>query len=252
MKNTLKEKLESGKPVLGEWMMTNSFDTAQIMSHAGADCIMIDAEHGAMDLESAGRLVNVIATTKTVPLLRVPWNDIVMVKRGLDTGCAGIMIPMINTAEEAEKAVSFCKYPPLGKRGVGAGRATLFGALGSAYYPYADKEVLVILQIEHPTAVKNVEEILKVPGIDIAFVGPVDLSMNMGEAGVFTPPMLKAFKKVVDACEAAGVVPGIMTNPGNIKRHLDLGFRFLLGGIDGQFIYDGATAIVEEFNRAIE
>jgi 2-keto-3-deoxy-L-rhamnonate aldolase RhmA len=249
MKNSLKEKLNSGKSVFGTWQMTNSADVAEILAHAGSDCIMIDGEHGSMDIETAGRLVTAIKTTNTVPLLRVPWNEIATIKRGLDTGAQGIMIPMVNSKEEAERAVSYCKYPPVGVRGLGAGRATLFGAMGGSYFPDANQEVLVIIQIEHYKAVEAVEEILSVPGIDIAFVGPGDLGMSM-ELPMESPKLEDSFKKVLAACKPNNVVPGILTWSGGVKRHLDLGFRLLLGGIDGQILFNGAKQLIDEFKNA--
>jgi len=171
--------------------MSSGLDTAEIISYAGADCIMIDGEHGSMDIETAGRMVSLIKNTKTSPLLRVAYNEISLVKRGLDTGASGIMIPMVNTKEEAMKAVQLCKYPPIGIRGMGASRAVLFGAGADEYADYyskANDEILVIIQIEHYIAVENIEEILSVPGIDIAFVGPADMSMSMGLSGQMNHP----------------------------------------------------------------
>lgn len=248
MKNQLKETLAQGRAAFGAWMMTNAFDNAQILSQVGADCIMIDGEHGSMDLETAGRLVTAIRTGPSAPLLRVPWNDIAMVKRALDTGCDGVMIPMINSREEAERAVSYCKYPPEGVRGMGAGRAALFGGMGGAYYPAANRETLVIVQIEHYLAVDAVEEILSVPGVDIAFIGPADLSVSMG-LPMGSPALAESFQRVLRACERHHVVPGVMTSAGSVKTHLDMGFRFLLGGIDGLILYSGAKAITEEFRQ---
>ena len=246
MKNKIKEKLRNGEAVFGSWVFTNSFDNAQIMSYAGADCIMIDGEHGSMDIESAGLLVSAIRTGPAEPLLRVPWNDLALIKRGLDTGCAGIMIPMVSSPEDADRAVSCGKYPPVGGRGMGAGRASLFGNHGDTYFPHANDEVAVILQIEHYKAVENVEEIVSTPGIDIAFVGPVDLSTSMG-VSPDSPEVIEAFKKVIAACRRYGVTPGVMTGSGNIQMHLDLGFRFLLGGTDSQILYAGAKAIADEY-----
>lgn len=233
--------------------MTNGLDVAEILSYAGADCIMIDGEHGSMDIETAGRMVSLIRATDTAPLLRVAWNEMSLVKRGLDTGAAGLMMPMVNTKEEAEKLVQFCKYPPVGVRGMGASRAVLFGS-GSPdfadYYAKANDEVLVIAQIEHYKAVENIEEILSVAGIDIAFVGPGDLSMSMGLPGQMNhPDVQKSCRKVVEACQRHGVVPGMMTWTGGIKPHLEMGFRFLLGGIDSAILFSGAKALVAEFQE---
>jgi 2-keto-3-deoxy-L-rhamnonate aldolase RhmA len=251
MKNPLKEKLSAGECVFGTWQMTNSPDVSEILTHTGSDCIMIDGEHGSMDIETAGRLVTAIKTTETVPLLRVPWNDLALIKRGLDTGVYGIMIPMINSKEEAERAVSYCKYPPVGVRGLGAGRATVFGAMGGSYFPDANKEILVIVQIEHYKAVEAVEEILSVPGIDIAFVGPGDLGMSMG-LPMESPKLEDSFRKVIAACKSNNIVPGIMTWTGVIKKQMDMGFRFLLGGIDGQLVFNGVKQLLGEFQDAVK
>jgi 2-keto-3-deoxy-L-rhamnonate aldolase RhmA len=250
-KNSLKEKLDQKEKVFGTWIMTNSLDNAEILGHTGADFIMIDAEHGSMDIETAGRMVSVIRGTQATPLIRVAENEKSWVKRGLDTGAEGVMIPMVNSKEEAEQAVSFSKYPPVGIRGTGAGRAVLFGAAAEEYEDYygqANNEVLVILQIEHYTAVENIDEILSVPGIDIAFVGPYDLSTSIGLPGQMNhPEVLMNFKKVVEACEKHNVIPGIMTWTDGIEQHLKMGFKFLLGGIDGAILYTGVKQLVNEF-----
>lgn len=251
MKNELRKKLQEGKSVFGTWIMTSGLDTAEILAYAGADFIMIDGEHGSMDLETAGRMVSLIKRTATAPLIRVAWNEMSLIKRGLDTGADGIMVPMVNTKAEAEQVVRFCKYPPTGVRGMGASRAVLFGAGAPEfkdYYAKANEEVLVIVQIEHYTAVENVEEILSVPGIDIAFIGPGDLSMSMGLPGQMNhPDVQEKCRKVVDACNRHHVVPGIMTWAGGIQQHLDMGFKLLIGGIDSAILLNGAKALVKEF-----
>ncbi len=249
MKNSVKEKLASGKAVFGTWMMTNSFDNAQILAGVGVDCIMIDAEHGSMDLESVGRLVVAIKTGPSIPMVRVAWNDVSMVKRALDTGCGGIMIPMVNSKKEAQEAVSYCKYPPVGVRGRGIGRATNFGN-SMEYFNTADEEILTIIQIEHYLAVEAIDEILSVPGIDVAFIGPMDLSMSMN-VPIDSPKITECFEKVVKACEKFGVAPGIFTTKEAMKSHFDMGFRCLLGGIDGQFLFNGAKAIADEFEKIV-
>jgi 2-keto-3-deoxy-L-rhamnonate aldolase RhmA len=253
LENTLKKKLANNENAFGTFIMTNGLDTAEILAHAGADCIMIDGEHGSMDLETAGRMVSIIRGTSTVPLLRVAGNEPSLIKRGLDTGAAGIMIPMVNTREEAEKAVRLCKYPPVGVRGMGAGRAILFGSGAEEfenYFKNANDEGLIIVQIEHIQAVENIEEILSVPGIDIAFVGPLDLSTSMGLSGQLNhPEVQKQYIKVVEACQKHKVIPGIMSWSGGMEHHLDIGFKFLLGGIDAAILYQGVRRLVKEFKN---
>ncbi len=250
MKNLLKEKLKQGKTAFGTFIMTNGLDNAEILSYTGVDCIMIDGEHGSMDLETAGRMVSLMKP-RTTPLLRVPLNEISLVKRGMDTGALGLMLPMINTKEDAEKAVMYCKYPPVGARGMGAGRAVLFGAAAEEvndYYTKANDETLVIVQIEHYLAVENIDEILSVPGIDIAFIGPMDMSTSMGLQGQLShPEVLNNCRKVVEACIQHNVIPGTMTWAGGMKKHIDMGFKLLLGGIDGQILYNGVKQLVDEY-----
>ena len=251
-KNRLKQKMLQDS-VFGTWIMTNSLDNAEILAHTGSDFIMIDAEHGAMDIETAGRMVSIIRSTPATPLIRVAGNEVSLIKRALDTGVSGVMIPMVNTKEEAEHAVQSCKYPPMGIRGTGAGRAVLFGANAEEfenYYTEANDEVLIIVQIEHYTSVENIEEILSVPGIDIAFVGPYDLSTSMGLQGQLEhPEVLSSCERVIKACEKYHVTPGIMTWTNGMENHINMGFKFLLGGIDGAILYDGVKNLVNEFHR---
>ncbi len=255
MKNKLKEKLLGGGTALGTFMMTSSLDTAEILSYTGVDCIMIDGEHGAMSMETAGKMVAVVRNSKAAPLLRIALNDMALAKTGMDTGAEGLMIPMINTKEEAERAVSYCKYPPDGVRGMGPGRAVLFGAPAEEvkdYYVKANDEVMVILQIEHRDAVENIDEILSVPGIDIAFVGPFDMSASMGLTGQINhPDVQESCRKVVSACKKHGVIPGIMTWSGGMDQHLEMGFKFLIAGIDGQILYNGMKRLVNEYESKI-
>ncbi len=165
------------------------------------------------------------------------------------------MIPMINTKEEAQRAVSYCKYPPDGVRGMGPGRAVLFGAPAEEvkdYYVKANDEVMVILQIEHRDAVENIDEILSVSGIDIAFVGPFDMSASMGLTGQINhPDVQESCRKVVYACKKHGVIPGIMTWSGGMDQHLEMGFKFLIAGIDGQILYNGMKRLVNEYESKI-
>lgn len=250
MKNPLKEQLLKGEAAFGPWQMTTSYDTSLILSSVGADCIMIDQEHGSMDLEKVGVMVSLIQKTNTVPLVRVPWHDMALIKRALDTGAGGIMIPMVNDKETAERVVSYCKYPPEGVRGVGAGRAALYFSGGGDpdYIKDANKNILVILQIEHHSAVENLEEILSVPGIDVAFVGPVDLSYSMNIMGEVDHPEVQAnIEKIATTCKKYNVASGIFASESNMQTYYDMGYRLFLGGIDAAFIYQGASSLLKTF-----
>lgn len=255
MINQLKQKLLAGESVFGPWIETTSIDNAEILANIGADFIMIDGEHGAMDFETAGRMISQIKYTNTSPLLRVPGNDMFIIKQYLDTGAAGIMIPMVNSKVEAERAVSYCNYPPKGVRGIGAGRNCLFANKLNEYLSYSTEGdgILVILQIEHIDAANNIDEILTVPGIDIAFVGPFDLSASMNLLGqIDHPKVLEAIDKVLISCKKHSVIPGTITTTERMKKHINQGFRVLIGGMDGQFIFEGGRKLVEEFQDAIK
>lgn len=255
MINRLKEKLIQGNCVYGLWIETASIDNAEILANVGADFIMIDGEHGAMGFETAGKMVSQIKYTQTTPLLRVPWNNIFVIKQYLDTGADGIMIPMVNSKEEAQKAISYCTYPPKGVRGIGAGRNCLFANKLNEYLNYSieDKGLLIILQIEHKDAVDNIDEILSVPGIDVAFVGPFDLSASMGLLGqIDHPDVLKEIDKVLISCKKHNIIPGTITTCDKIKKHINEGFRMLIGGMDGQLLFEGAQQMVKEFKSVVD
>jgi len=255
LKNVLKDKLRQGKPVIGTMITTGGVDTAEIISYTGADFIMIDGEHGSMGIETVGIMISLIKNSKVTPLVRVACNEMSVIQIGLNTGTYGIMIPMVNTKEDAMKAVQFCKYPPLGIRGVGPNRAVLFGAGADEFADYhltANNEILVIVQIEHYAAVENIDDILSVQGIDIAFIGPRDLSMSMGIPGqVNHPDIQKSCLKVVESCEKYNVIPGIVTSTNKLEQHLNMGFKFLQCGTDSSFLYNGVKQIVNDFKSFI-
>ncbi len=255
MKNALKEKLIQGKPVFGTMITTGCVDIAEIISYTGVDFIMIDCEHGSVGIETAGRMVSLIKNIQVTPLLRVSCNEMSPIQSSLNTGIYGIMIPNVSTKEEAVKAIQFCKYPPVGIRGVGPNRAVLFGTGAdefSDYYSTANDEILVIAQIEHYDAVENIDDILSVPGIDIAFIGQRDLCMSMGIPGQINHPDIeKSCFKVVEACKKYNIIPGIVTSHGSIEKHLNMGFKFLQCGTDSSFLYNGIKQVVNEFKSYI-
>ncbi len=245
-KNILKNRLQNGETLVGAWIQTNSFDNAEIMAHAGLDFVMIDGEHGSMDVTSAGPMVSIIRANGVAPLYRVEWNRIETIKRGLDTGAYGVMVPYVCSKEEAEQAVAACKYPPAGLRGSGLGRASFFGA-DFGYFDVADREIMVILQVEHYSTVEHVEEILSVPGIDVLFLGPADLSTSMGLAGQFDhPDVVRAFKTIADACKRHGIAAGTVCDLGQMKKYADMGYRFFIGGMDSRMIYDYCSRLMAE------
>ena len=179
--NVLKQKLKDGKKTAGAWAHLSSAISAEIMSSAGFDWLIIDMEHGPSDIPALIAQLQAMKGSGTVPIVRAPWNDFVIIKRILDAGAYGLLIPYVNTKEEAEAAVRACKYPPEGIRGIaGSTRAARFGQNSMDYFANANREILVITQVETRNAVNNIDEIIGVEGIDGIFIGPMDLATSMG------------------------------------------------------------------------
>lgn len=179
--NHLKRSLRDGKETTGAWALMGSAIATEILSRAGFDWLIIDMEHGANDITTVVAQLHAMKGSPALPIIRVPWNDLVIIKRVLDIGAYGVLIPYVNTKAEAEAAVQACKYPPEGVRGIaGSTRAGWFGQKAMDYFTSANEEILIITQVETLEAVENLDEILEVPGIDVIFVGPGDLSTNMG------------------------------------------------------------------------
>jgi len=183
--NAVKRKLRAGEPAIGTFMALGSTLGAEQLAHLGFDWLVIDQEHGAIDATLTQSLLQAISTTDTVPLIRVPWNSGDWIKRALDAGAYGLVVPMVNTREEAEAAVQATRYPPLGSRSIGGSRTRLYG--GADYVEKANDEILLIVQIEHIDAVRNAREILGVPGVDAYFIGPGDLCASMGLPNTWSP-----------------------------------------------------------------
>jgi 2-keto-3-deoxy-L-rhamnonate aldolase RhmA len=236
--NTTKSSLKSGRTCYGTFQAIASSAVSEILAHRGFDWILVDMEHGAMDLETAGDMLAAIDRGGPTPLVRVQWNDQAAIKRVLDAGALGVMIPMVNTAEEARQAVSYCRYAPAGVRGLGAGRASLFGVRLAEYMGVANDQVMVMVQAEHKDAVRNIELILAVPGIDVVFVGPYDLACSMGHGDQPGHPEVEAaIATVLAAAQRAGVVPGIFCmDAATARRRAAQGFRFIGFGIDSIFL----------------
>src|SRR3990172_9661066 len=168
--NRLKSLWGQGQPALGGWLTVPSSVSAEIFAHAGFDWLTIDMQHGLIDYQVAVTMLQAISTTETVPIVRVPWNEPGIIMKALDAGAYGVIIPMVNSRAEAEAAVAACRYPPRGVRSYGPVRAVYYA--GAGYFAHADQEVCCIVMLETKEAVENADEILTVPGIDAAYIGP--------------------------------------------------------------------------------
>src|SRR4051794_22820493 len=202
--NPVKQQLRAGKPSLGTWLSLGSITAARFMARAGFTWLTVDIEHTLVGIETATHMFASIADAGCVPLARVPSGRHDHIKRALDNGAMGVVVPMVNSRAEAEEAVAACLYPPRGNRSVGGSvHALNFGTTSADYFAHADDELLVILQCEHIDAVNRADEIFSVPGIDAVFVGPNDLAASMrGPAG--EPPSgeatAKAMKTILETC----------------------------------------------------
>lgn len=179
--NKVKWMLKEGKRTIGSWLQLGSSLAAEIVAKAGPDWVLIDMEHGPYDIPSLLSQLQAISKYDVVPLARAPWNDIVAIKQILDCGVMGILVPYVSTREEAERAVRACKYPPQGIRGIaGSPRASGFSMDGKRYLENANEQIMIMIQVETSLAVENIEELVAVEGVDGIFIGPMDLSCNMG------------------------------------------------------------------------
>lgn len=182
---SLKEKIRRNIPTLGSWITIGDPSVAEIMANAGFDWLTIDMEHSSITTDQAQQLIRVIERCGVTPLVRVGANDPLIIKRVMDAGAHGVIVPMVNTREDAVRAVAAVKYPPVGTRGVGLARAQGYGMDFERYKKWADKGSIIIVQIEHIQAIRNLEKILSVKGVDGSMIGPYDLSGSLGHPGEF-------------------------------------------------------------------
>ena len=209
--NKLREIWKQGGAVVNGWLAIPSAFSAEVMAHQGFDSLVIDMQHGVVDYQVAVTMLQAISTTDVVPLARVPWNDPARIMKILDAGAYGVICPMINTREQAEALVAACKYYPRGYRSWGPVRASIYA--GSDYTATrANDELLVMPMIETAEAVKNIDDILGVPGIDAVYVGPADLSITLGctpKLDQTEQPVVEAQQVIAAACKRHNVAAGI-------------------------------------------
>lgn len=248
--NPVKAALREGKPQVGTWLSLASPLAARYMARTGFHWLTLDIEHSPVNWETAALIFGAIADAGGVPLARVPFNSLENVKRCLDNGAFGIVFPMCNSVEEAERAVSACKYPPVGERSIGGSlHAMNFGGSSAEYYRRANDEILVIVQAEHIQAVENADAIFGVPGIDAMFVGPNDLLSSMHKTPDMDsddPEFVAALKHLRETANRHGIAPGIhVSNPAAAKRRIEEGWRFVAVSSELGFMQQSAAATVE-------
>jgi 2-keto-3-deoxy-L-rhamnonate aldolase RhmA len=244
--NHLKARLARGETTLGLWIGLESPAVTEIAVTLGLDWVVIDTEHGLLDFKDVAGHLRATRGTTTTPLVRVPELSIGTIKRVLDLGAHGIIVPQVNTAEEVARAVLYAKYPPQGVRGVGGDRATLWGLGLQAQTAIANRETMVIPLIETVAAHRNLPEILDVPGVDALYLGPADYSASSGHLGHWEGPgTAEAMLAIKDAAAARGLGCGIMaTSVEDARRRRYQGFRMIGLGSDTGLLIRGLKAAI--------
>lgn len=248
---SLKEKIQSGETVHGCWLNLGSLVSAEIVGRAGFDWVLIDLEHGAVDITSMYHQLQILENTEATAIVRTDELSRSRVQHILDAGAAGIMFPQLRQQREAELATSMMYYPPRGIRGMAKMvRATGFGRRGESYMQNLERYLVGVIQIETIEAVRDIDAIAATPGVDVLFVGPSDLSMAYGVFGQLNHPLYQqAIREVADAAEKNGKTPGVLLqHVHEYEMYRSLGYRFLACGADGSFVTHGAADMVNELN----
>ena len=238
---SLKSKLAGGKFTLGSWITLAHPAIAEIMSKAGFDWLVIDLEHSVITIREAEELIRVVELSGVSPLVRLSANDPVQIKRVMDAGSHGVVVPMVNSALDAKQVVEAVLYPPEGKRGVGLARAQGYGSTFENYRQWLNQENVIIVQIEHIEAVNNLQAILSVEGVDGFIVGPYDLSGSLGVPGQLDhPAMQKAMDQIRSVGSTSEKVAGIhVIEPDveELRQRVDEGYSFLAYSLDIRMLH---------------
>jgi 4-hydroxy-2-oxoheptanedioate aldolase len=251
--NTVRRTWREGKPAVGGWLsLPNSF-SAELMAQQGFDYLTIDMQHGLIDYADAVHMLQAISTTNVTPFVRVPWNDPATIMKVLDAGAYGVIVPLINTAEEARRAVGACRYPPLGYRSSGPIRANVYA--GRDYQRDAHEHIAVILMIETKEGIDNLDEILSVDGVDAIYIGPADLSYALGlppRTDSDEPLHVETVNRILDACRRHKIAAGIHSasaafSAGAIQR----GFQMVTLTSDANSMVRGAQEQLQDLRKRV-
>ncbi len=254
--NSFKEALRTQQLTLGAWVQIGHPAVAEIYAEAGFDWICVDLEHGIIDLESMANLFRGIQGSGVIPVARIPENDPTWIHRSLDAGARGLIIPRVNSADEAEAAVREALYPPEGVRGFGYCRANGYGTHFDDYCESANDDLALIMQIEHCKAIPNLDDILSVDHVDGLFIGPLDLSGSMGVTGQMEHPEVKsALNDYLMACQRHKVSAGmhiVRVSDELIKKSVAQGYSCLALGVDVVYLQEGAEQALQQAHRMHE
>lgn len=253
---SLKNKLKNNQLTIGSWVTIGHPSVIDIMANAGFEWLVIDLEHTSIDLTATHNLITSIQANKMKALVRVSKNEEVIIKRVLDMGADGIIVPMVKSKADALEAIDYAKYPPVGKRGVGLFKAQKYGLGFDEYRKWVNEELVIIAQIEHIDAVKNIDEIITTNGIDGIIIGPYDLSGSMGYPGEYDRSDVKeAIAHVLHACKKHDIPSGfhvIESDPSKLQERIDQGCTFLAYSLDFFFLGDCARNGMNIINKGIK
>lgn len=240
-------RLKRGDKLLGTMVTLASPAAAEILSQIGFDWLFVDGEHGPLD---TGDLLGILqaADSRTPCVVRVPAGDEVAVKKVLDLGASGVIVPQVNTAQQAADVVRFSRYAPLGARGVGLARAHGYGMRFQEYVEAANEQVAVVVQAEHALAAENIEDIVKVPGIDSVLLGPYDLSASLGHTGKLDhPSVVAAIDHITRTCQAAKIPLGYFgVSAAAVKPFIARGYTLIVAGVDTLMLAGGAKRLLSD------
>lgn len=236
MDRTLKTRIKKRELTIGSWLSLSHAPICEMMAQAGFDWLVIDMEHTNIDYQTATDMIRIIELSKCIPLVRVGENSPTIIKRVMDSGAHGVLVPMVNTREEAQKAVDSVYYPPAGKRGVGLFRAQNYGSSFQEYKEWLEKEAIVIVQIEHIKAVENLTDILSVGGVDGFIIGPYDLSASLRLPGQFEHKLVKAALEEVERVminhKKVGGSHIVHPSQDDLNYKIKQGYKFIAYGVD--------------------
>ena len=256
-KNHVRAKLKQGQPSIGTWLTLPDVVAARLMARVGFDWLTVEFEHTPINWETAANSFAIIAASGVIPLARVPWNTVENIKRVLDNGAFGIVVPMVNSRSEAEAVVNAARYQPLGKRSIGGQlHAANFETDPATYYAKADEEILVVVMIEHVDAVEAADEILSVPGIDAVFIGPNDLLNSMGKPPGFDSEhkaFVDAVQHVLITAQKHGVAGGMHTlDAAGARKRIADGFQFIAVASEAGFMLSKAQEVLRDIGIGAE
>lgn len=247
-KNALRELLAKGGTAVNGWIAVPNGFQAEVYAAQGWDSVTLDMQHGANDINDIIPMFQAIGASPVTPMVRVPWNEPGVIMRVLDMGAYGVICPMINTKKEAEAFAAAGRYPPLGMRSNGPFRATQYA--GADYQPHANDEILLFAMIETREALKNLDDILKVKGLDGTYVGPTDLALSMGKPATLDPAdkeVLEAMATIAKKTRAAGKFAGVHTDsPKTAAKRFAEGYQYCTLLNDVRLLANAANAWVRE------